>query len=79
VHACPISVCEEPVPDDRLCCRTHWFQVPEKLRSAVLRNYHRYVAKRTDGNLELLRVAQRAAVDAVEEQIDARSQRKAPA
>jgi len=74
---CPISVCEEPVPDDRLMCRAHWFMVPEKLRSAVLRAYHRYLAKRTDGNLDALRAAQKTAVDAVEEQLDARSQRKA--
>lgn len=53
--------------------------VPEKLRSAVWRAYHRHEAKRTDGNLDMLRAAQKAAVDAVEEQIDARSQRRAPA
>lgn len=79
MHPCPISVCEEPVPDDKLMCKTHWFMVPERLRNAVWRAYHQHGAKRTDGNLAMLRAAQKTAVDAVEEQLDARSQRRAPA
>jgi len=79
VHPCPVSVCEEPVPEDRLMCRTHWFMVPERLRSAVHRALHKYEFRRCDATLEKLRLAQKVAIDAVEEQLDARSQRKPPA
>ena len=34
-HECPKDGCTRRIPQSQLACRTHWYQVPAELRSAV--------------------------------------------
>ena len=60
---CAISGCVRPARDGHLMCAHHWWLVPRPLRDPVWRAYRAYT--HGSGDLESLRAAQQAAVDAV--------------
>lgn len=75
MHACPVRVCDAPVPNDRLMCRSHWFMVPPDLQTAVWRAYHQSQARPEDRQrLDTLRELQRQATAAVDEKLEATMQ-----
>lgn len=41
-HRCPKPGCEVMVVEERLACRTHWYEVPRPLRFALNDAYRRF-------------------------------------
>lgn len=35
MNLCPATGCPQKVPNHMFACRTHWFQLPRDLRSAI--------------------------------------------
>ena len=64
-HRCPPTGCREQVPDKYLMCAPHWAMVPAPFQRAV------YAALRDYGlGSAQLRAAHRAAIDAVNNQME---------
>jgi hypothetical protein len=57
-HKCPKNGCRVRVPNSKLACRTHWYQLSKPVRDAVYATAH----------LGLLHPDRRAALDAALEE-----------
>ena len=60
---CARPGCPRPTSERYVLCRAHWWLVPRPLRAKVWQAYREW--RRGYGDLEALRAAQQAAVDAV--------------
>lgn len=63
-HPCSVPACGKMQPTHLLMCKRHWFQVPGKLRQAVLTAWDQW--QRGEIGLDALREAQARATESVE-------------
>jgi hypothetical protein len=59
-HPCPVGACDQQVRADRLMCRTHWYQVPPRLRAAVWATWRSGAGAGTPPHRAAIRAAVRA-------------------
>lgn len=61
-HRCPVPGCEDPVTENQLLCRSHWFSVPREIRSRVWATYRQEAG--TSAHLDACMDAVTAATEA---------------
>lgn len=64
-HECPINGCQVQVVAGKLMCVSHWYKVPQELRTLVWRTWNRGRGRGTPEH----RDAMRAAIAAVNRQV----------
>lgn len=58
-HTCHATGCEVTVPPRMFMCRTHWFQLPKRMRDEVWAVYVPGQEDRKDPTAEYIEVARR--------------------